>query len=221
MAPRGQGLSPRRGTFWEILASSPEPRGHLPRSPSDAAGVGKVAAGAWDGLGGARFCGLLVSRARVPSPGFKAPAWTPGPRRREVQLCPRSARRGARCPWPRDDLAVRAPAPAPAPRLAMGGSLAGPRAAGQVLGEGGLPRKLCRAVTTRPAGRRACPLPPPAECGRGSPLRAGSSPRVPAARPLPRASLPRCGVRCLPGRWGALRSGCSSSRSPSLPAVAK
>lgn len=206
----GQGRSPGRGTFSKSRPPAPA-SGGLARAPRSGRESAKLLWGARDGLGAARIPWRAfprpAPRSPAPSHGFKPPAPTPVravPPGSATFFSGRESRR--RLPWPRDDLAMRAATRAR--RRAMGGFLAGLGADGQVLGEGGPPCKLCRAVTLllaavgRLAASRWLPL---HRSGRGSPSALVPSPGSPSSAPGARlpARVRVCGGRgcCVPGRW--------------------
>lgn len=230
----GRGLSPGRGTFSENRpAARPGPGGTCPR-PWTRAGVGKVTAGARNGLGVAQMG--WVSLPRVGPAGSPAPSTDsnlpPGPRARRPERAPGRAR--GKCNF------LPGPAGAAPGRLAAGRPRRAGGRPGAGAGCGAAPRRgRVRAAKfsaregrlanfaelSPPVGRppaRAAPA-PPAEGGRGSPSAPSPRPggrRLPPDRGSPRGFAPRdrrgC---CLPGRWIARRSGWRFGRWSS-PAVA-
>ena len=208
----GQGPQPRAGNFLRKSPARPGLGGTCPH-PSTRAGVGKVALGAWDGLGATRI--LWFSRPPSPGPLAARPPPTdsnlpPGPRARRPKRA--RGRTCGKCNFLlRPGVAVQGSTgrgtpslcgrpPQPGGRGAMGGSLAGPGAGGQVLGEG-------RAASqTLPSCHR-----PLAAVG-----------RAPAPRPLPlwRADAGAPPRRPLP-RVAAVCRGIQAPRAGSRPAVAE
>lgn len=202
----GQRPHPRAGNFLRKPAASPGLGGTCPR-PWTRAGVGKVALGAWVGLGAARVLWFFSpapsgpSAARPLARGFKPPAWTPVP----------AARRGPRAAP--DGSATFSPGPESWRRAPLGrgttsrcGRLPCPGAGRwAVPGRGGCGRPSSRGGVGGAASQslRSCHRPlaaggrPPAralsaEGGRGSP--SAQSPPV-GRRRLPGVEAPRTGSR--------------------------
>ena len=202
MAP-GPGPQPGAGNFSPKTGRRPGPRGDMPRAPRRGRESAKLLSERGTDLMPRGFCGCLSpaplvwpSGSPAPSHGFKPPARTrvhaaaSGPRAalEEVQLSPRPRVPAPGSAWPRDDLAVRAAAPA------------------RALGDGRLPGGSGRGRPSSREGRAASQTLP--SCHR--PLAAAGRP--PAPRPLPRR---RADAGALPRRrFPRVAAVCPGSRLP-------